>query len=524
MREVEKWGLIEFRLNGKSDGNPFTDYEIWAEFKNNHEEKRVTGFYDGNGIYVIRFMPLFTGKYEYKIAGNFCEERNTDRSQMNGSFYVTEPGTENHGMVGVLDKTYLEYTDETPHYSFGTTCYAWMHQSEELQEQTIRTLQESCFNKIRFCIFPKFYRYNESEPEEYPYLRGQKRGIDAERLERDFSMPFHTEKKIADITDFDCYSFNVELFQKIDRRIAQLCEMGIEADLILMHPYDKWGFANMCEECDKLYLNYVVARYGAYRNVWWSMANEYDLTTKMDEEWEDLAKTVIEADPYHHMISIHNCMKFYDYHKPWITHCSMQRIDFYKHVELTTEYLKEYEKPVIWDEICYEGNLNMGWGNISGEEMTRRFWEAFVRGGFAGHSETYENRNDVLWWSHGGVLHGTSEPRIKFLKQIIGETPGKFLKETRRSFDEVVGIPYKTEEASRHPYLDPVVYADYELHYYGFTRPSYKEFEFPKNERFFVEVIDTWNMTITDAGYHSGYSRIELPGREYLAIRIRRIV
>ena len=63
------------------------------------------------------------------------------------------------------------------------------------------------------------------------------------------------------------------------------------------------------------------------------MANEYDLTTKTVDEWEELAQTVKAADPYGHLISIHNCMGFYDYHKDWITHCSMQRQDFYKHVE-----------------------------------------------------------------------------------------------------------------------------------------------------------------------------------------------
>lgn len=524
MRKVERWGMIEFRLGGKSDGNPFTDYKIHAEFKSDKEEIQVAGFYDGEGVYVVRFMPSFIGEYKYKIEGSFYEEGKTDREQMEGTFYTTEPvSPKNHGMVRVLDKTYLEYEDGTPHYSFGTTCYAWVHQSEELQEQTLRTLKNSCFNKIRFCIFPKYYLYNESEPLMYPYMRGKRRGFDNERLKRGITMSFHSEKEIADITDFDCYCFNVEMFRKFDQRIAQLCEMGIEADIILMHPYDKWGFSNMSMECDKLYLNYVTARYGAYRNVWWSMANEYDLTTKTVEEWEELADTVKKADPYHHLISIHNCMRFYDYQKEWITHCSMQRIDFYKHVELTDEYLKEYEKPIVWDEICYEGNINMGWGNISGEEITRRFWEAFVRGGFAGHGETYEDENDILWWSHGGSLHGTSEPRIKFLKKVIEETPGKFLKATRRSFDEVVGIPYQTVEEPRHPFIDPVVYADYELHYYGFTRPSNKEFEFRENEYFQVEIIDTWNMSITDTGIHSGYTKIELPGREYMAIRLRRI-
>lgn len=526
MQQVEKWGMLELEFEGKSDGNPFTDYEIHAEFKGEKETKQITGFYDGNGIYKVRFMPSFEGKYQYHIEGSFVDAKKQEAGckKFEGEFEVIAPISQNnHGMVRVLDKRYLEYADETPYYSIGTTCYAWVHQNQELQEQTLRTLSSGSFNKIRFCIFPKFYKYNEHEPEIYPYVRGNKRGFDEERLKKAINIPFHTSKEIADITDFDCYQFQVEMFQRFDRRIAQLRDMGIEADIILLHPYDKWGFANMTTECEKLYLKYVAARYGAYRNVWWSMANEYDLTTKTVEEWEELAHTVKAADPYDHLISIHNCMDFYDYHKDWITHCSMQRQDFYKHVEFTDDYLKEYDKPVVWDEICYEGNIGMGWGNISGEEMVRRFWEAFVRGGYAGHGETYENENDILWWSHGGVLHGTSEPRFAFLKKIMENIPGKFLKQTQRMFDEVVGIPYQTIEAPRHAFFDPIVYADYELHYYSFSRPSNKEFELPEDEKFQINVIDTWNMTITDVGVHSGYTRVELPCREYMAIELRKV-
>jgi hypothetical protein len=54
-------------------------------------------------------------------------------------------------------------------------------------------------------------------------------------------------------------------------------DLGIEADLILWHPYDRWGFSRMTKEEDDLYLSYVIARFAAYRNVWWSLANEYDL-------------------------------------------------------------------------------------------------------------------------------------------------------------------------------------------------------------------------------------------------------
>ena len=47
-----------------------------------------------------------------------------------------------------------------------------------------------------------------------------------------------------------------------------------------------------------------------------------------------------------------------------------------------------------------------------------------MRGGYAGHGETFVNPEDILWWSHGGKLHGESPARIRFLHEILTQTPG----------------------------------------------------------------------------------------------------
>ncbi len=139
--------------------------------------------------------------------------------------------------------------------------------------------------------------------------------------------------------------------------------LGIEADLIVMHPYDRWGFSMMKAEDDDRYWKYVLARFSAYRNVWWSLANEYDLMhEKTLSDWERYAGIICEKDPYHHLRSIHNCKAYYDYNLPWITHCSIQRTETYRSSELVNEWREKYHKPVILDEICYEGNIQFGWG------------------------------------------------------------------------------------------------------------------------------------------------------------------
>ena len=72
------------------------------------------------------------------------------------------------------------------------------------------------------------------------------------------------------------------------------------------------------------------------------MANEYDLmSSKTAEDWERLAAVVARERPVGHLTSIHNCQGFYDYARPWITHCSIQRIDVYRTAENTTEWREQ---------------------------------------------------------------------------------------------------------------------------------------------------------------------------------------
>lgn len=85
------------------------------------------------------------------------------------------------------------------------------------------------------------------------------------------------------------------------------------------------------------------------------------------------------------------------------------------------------------------GDIEHGWGNITGEELTRRFWEGAVRGGYVGHGETYYNEKEVLWWSKGGELTGTSPERIAFLRRIIEQSPGGILNPLPSSWASIYG-------------------------------------------------------------------------------------
>ena len=498
---VERWGMFELSLPGKTDGNPFTDYDIRGRFEGRHEDVMVSGFYDGDGIWKIRFMPAYTGEYRYTVFGTFSDQ------ETSGVFHVREASEGNHGPVRIAAKYHFAYADGTPFYPLGTTCYVWTQQPDRRIAETLRSLKEARFNKIRFCILPKHYDYNLGEPRTYPF---EGTPMDSSVLTKENFWDY--AEQIDPGNRFDFTRPNPEHFRHLEKCILALQALGIEADLIVMHPYDRWGFSRMSREADDLYWKYVIARFSAFRNVWWSLANEYDLMKyKSEEDWEHYADLLMRNDPYNHLRSIHNCVPFYDHTRPWVTHCSIQRQELYRGPELTQDWREQFGKPVVLDEIAYEGNIQHGWGNITGEEMVRRFWEGAVRGGYPGHGETFLDPEEILWWSHGGTLRGESWKRVGFLLDVLKSVPGHGLKYLPAEWDSVCGIPEDgaAEEET-----------GYRLYYYSFMRPSFRDFRFDDTTPYRAEVLDAWNMTVTDAGVHRGRFRVELPGRPYMAVRI----
>ncbi|MBX3014079.1 MAG: DUF5060 domain-containing protein [Caldilineaceae bacterium] len=489
---VAQWDIFTLTQAGSAAGNPFLEVDFTAQFSYQHRTINVDGFYDGNGIYRVRFMPDTQGTWRYRTQSNRAE-----LDGIEGSFVCTAPSAENHGPVRVAHTYHFAYADGTPYKQIGTTCYVWNHQGEARATETLTTLRSAPFNKIRFCVFPKHYRYNENEPEHYPFpclahgsstWEGSWQGEGAKGWAFDFSR------------------FEPAYFQQLEHHVAALRDLGIEADIILFHPYDRWGFATMDAATDDCYLRYVVARLAAYRNVWWSMANEYDLMPqKTMADWDRFFQLVQSHDPYQHLRSIHNCRGFYDHGKPWVTHASIQ----HGNVEQTRVWREEYKKPVVVDECCYEGNIPQRWGNISAQEMVHRFWLGTTAGGYVGHGETYLHPADILWWSKGGVLHGESAPRLAFLRRILETGPATGL----NPIDQIIRMPGCVGQP--HAYY---------LIYFGVAQPALVELTLPADEQYQADIIDTWAMTVRPhAAPVSGKVALPAPGRPYHALLLRRL-
>lgn len=500
-KQVEKWGIFELSLEGPAGGNPFTGIEFGAAFKHGDQVFEPEGFYDGDGIFKVRFMPNVEGLWTYRTKSN-REELNGKQ----GQFVCTAASKGNHGPVRIRNQYHFEYADGTPYFPFGTTIYEWPFQSETMQQQTIETLKSSPFNKARFLVIPPWQKY---------YIEGS-RVLDC--------FPFEGTSK----ENWDFSRFNPEFFRGIERCIERLRDIGVEADVILFRPYDdgKWGFDRMDAATNDRYLHYAMARLGAYRNVWWSLANENSFVKHLtDADWDHLFQVVQACDPYSHLRSIHNADRIYDYNKPWVTHVSLQ---YYMAVRYfgTSPLLRDiYKKPIIHDEINYEGNHTSRWGQLSGEEMTYRFWIAYIGGAYATHGETIQREGNADWISFGGDLRGQSPERIAFLRKIVEAGPTEGLDPIDQYYEtNMAGQPGK-----------------YYLIYFGKEPVTEWEFKLPKKGleegmRFRTEIIDTWNRTIIpvektfEIEKLNGYtyidkkkSKVEMPGKPYMALRIQRV-
>ena len=201
---------------------------------------------------------------------------------------------------------------------------------------------------------------------------------------------------------------------------------------------------------DEFYIRYAVARLAAFDNVWWSMANEWSFVgckaaginashlVSPAPTWDKLFRALVAADPYGRQASIHNGNLLYNHvlprgashrrrlhafglhavgshafaehgprsrpgaaaqSRPWIKHVSLQGLE-----DRTADLRRQFGKPLIWDEVQYEGDLPLAWGALSGAEEADRFWWGASLGVYVGHSETLLRQNvsndeQPLWWA-----------------------------------------------------------------------------------------------------------------------------
>lgn len=462
----------------------------------------VPGFWDGDDRYLVRFCPELEGEWTWSSRSQAPELHGRT-----GGFRVGRARPGERGPVRVAATFHFAHADRTPFRPVGTTVYNWLHQDEPLYSETVDAVAEAGFNKLRFMVFPQAGGYVEHFPTLLPFERGDDGRYDVSRPVPAF-------------------------FRRLDDSVALLASRGIQADVLIFNAYDngRFGLDALTEEEDAAYLRYLVARLSAYPNVWWSLCNEFDILDRPIERWDAAGVLLADADPHDHLRSIHNWVRLYDHNRPWVTHASLQLGQATEDFGRATLLRHAYLKPVLLDEIKYEGDVRERWGHLTAQQLVHQFWIATVSGCYASHGESFVLNDGSLHIVEGGRLRGQAPARLAFLRRLLEDLPCAGLDPVDDWWDAafVAGVPGQ-------------VY----FQYLGREAPASWTFRLPQGrdgdrlevgDSFEVDVIDTWNMTVdavpgsfvlTEVARNDAYAAdaapVPLQQGEALALRIRRV-
>ena len=108
MQSISKYSRFELTLSVKVSGNPFADIMFEANFSNGDVSYVVPGFYDGEDLFRVRYMPLKEGIWTYETRSNIAELNGKI-----GEFECTAALQGKHGPVRVSNTFHFAYDDGT---------------------------------------------------------------------------------------------------------------------------------------------------------------------------------------------------------------------------------------------------------------------------------------------------------------------------------------------------------------------------------------------------------------------------
>lgn len=287
--EVPRWDIHEFTVHGHAHvANPFRDAALVGEFISPSGKTNVIdGFYDGEDTWRLRFAPDEEGEWSYLLRGEGVEVFQRGRIRC-----ITPRG---HGFIRIHPQNpyAFAHADGTAFFPMGDTCYGLFDDSPitpQLRDEYVQTRRAQRFNFVRMTVGHSQQRA-ATDPTDWAW------GGTAQKPDLD--------------------RFNPVFFRRFDELIWKLREDRMNVELILLNFYRtpftdtrQWTPAR-----ERLWLRYLVARYGAFDHVFlWTLANEYEthpdgkyrLDLPGDVAWAKATARFIKAnDPYRHLVTVH---------------------------------------------------------------------------------------------------------------------------------------------------------------------------------------------------------------------------
>jgi hypothetical protein len=425
--EVFDFQEITLTIDKPNKGlNPFKQAQLTATFTSGKgESNTVEGFCDSQdgSVYKIRFMPAKAGIYQFGL--KFIQ--NGKSQQASGTFEAIASARRGLLRLDSEHPWHLKFDDGSHYFWNGTTAYWMLGLKNEAEIMaSIDRLANYGINRIRVAINGRAHGGDRwSEP------------TVVESKNFTFKLnPWLAEKPDdLDAPNFDVTRFEVGHWQKLDRLVAKARERGVIVSIIfyvdgLDHACDPFKKANMGNDDEQMYYAYAAARYSAYENIMWDIANEYHLFRT--PEWADnIGRFLKSKDPYNHLISVHGKADFPFRKSPWVDVVMYQSWDEcggYEFMMNARQLQAETGRilPTINEEYGYEGHYPP-WGcgataakerpdGRSGLNRSQLAWEICMTGSYQTTGETAEYGTGAGEDTGGGWINGRGNDKMTMLR------------------------------------------------------------------------------------------------------------
>ncbi|MDR0542878.1 MAG: DUF4038 domain-containing protein, partial [Dysgonamonadaceae bacterium] len=288
--QVEIWKRTDLVLFGaQTYSNPYSDVIVSAVFTHeNGDEIKLSGFWNGDNEWRVRFSPTKTGIWTYSITSDPSDNGLTADGTITAVANTGTTALDRHGFVKMSEnKRYFTFNDGTPFYWLGDT--QW--QAPNYVSFTHCNFPGcTCGNQFKhevdnrlkkgFTVYQTYFDSGESDG------GGQR----ATTSEPSIWLSRHTKINPAVFTE------------KIDPMFDYLAEKGMV--IALGYGVHNNTTDNMTEKALLDITRYLTSRYASYPVVWIT-AQEINLTSGSLAAWKKSANLVNELDGYSHPQGAH---------------------------------------------------------------------------------------------------------------------------------------------------------------------------------------------------------------------------
>lgn len=408
--KVEVYSVVDFvfKVKAKVDKD-YTDIPFGAVFTAPDKSTiNVSGFYNDNNEFVLRFSPTMTGYWSYSTYSSLPQ-----LSGLKGSVdAIANSNPEIHGAVTVNPQNPRKFVHQDGKSYFALAfeldwLFALDYDNPSALPKTTQIIDDvkaNGFNQVVMNVYAYDVNWKVSPdvPKEYSFKRPA------------FS-PFKGTNEKPDFT-----SLNYSFFKHFDRVINHLNQKGIAAHVMIYVWNKNVNWPKMYSAEDNRYFDYIIKRYQAYPNIIWDVSKEALDYGRCDIPYiNERIERIRRLDAYKRLVTVHD----YEYcsrEPDKVDFISIQnwRSDLYS---LSLEaYLKHSDKPVMniehggYEEgpyLSFEGNY------VNPEACLVRNYECV----FAGVYSCYYWQNtswNIVIYDPMNAKHDFKKPRFDYYKNL----------------------------------------------------------------------------------------------------------